>query len=93
MLRDHVGDSLPIVVPTQLDFLYLLQYRPSLAPRPYTVSDSAQDLQYRLYHALRTHGGASYSKEETYSDLFPSIETLHFGYGYSLSAKVHMGPQ
>lgn len=70
---DH---STPIFVLSSLDFLYLLQYAPDLAPRLYFVQ-YAQDMNLRELHEFLPWSPVKYNQTRIGLDLLQSHATLY----------------
>ncbi len=68
----QTGTSLPIVIASQMDFLYLVHYWPEAKPRLYTVSTSTRELAYRLYTAVGQYCHVGYNSPETYDQFLPA---------------------
>ncbi len=63
--------DLPIIVAAPLDFLYLVYYAPSRTQQLFYLTNSKNELFYRLYSALRQWCRIDYNPVQTVSEFLP----------------------
>ncbi len=72
LLSSTTGNTIPIVTPHLLDFLYLVHYGPRDSARLFPVSLSSNDQPFRLNRAVREWCHVQMNREETFDEFLPA---------------------